>query len=157
MEETEYKSIYDSLTRNRCGFEKALSNRHACCHLAKHFCLADREGFACKNKIAAARCYDVLVKLRQNAAFVLKLHDATIPLPHNKEIRVQAGGLTGLMKSVTQPGHSEADLGDSIPVDTDIDQTIIAAIDYYGSIEALPYSEIMQSVVKFKGRRKRLR
>ncbi len=39
----------------------------------------------------------------------------------------------------------------------DIDQAMSEALARFGSLEAFPYSEIMQSVVKFQGRRKRQR
>ena len=161
MEENEYKSTYNTLTTIRCVFEKALTSNQASCHLAKHFCLADREGYACENKEAAARCSDVLEKLRKNSSFVLKLHEVDGPLPHNMEIRVQVGGVTGIVKSIT----GEAELVECIVAAEpsinaasprhDIDHAISEAVTRFGSLEAFPYSEIMQSVVKFQGRRKR--
>lgn len=155
MEENEYKSTYETLTTIRCVFEKALTNHRANCHLSKHFCLADREGYACENKQTADRCRDVLEKIRKNSAFVLKLHDSDGPLPHNMEIRVQVGGVNGLAKSVE--ANVAGETSDDIPVQHDIDKTMAAAITRFGSLDALPYSEIMQSVVTFKGRRKRQR
>ncbi len=148
MEENEYKSTYKTLTTIRCVFEKALTNHRASCHLSKHFCLADREGYACQNEQTASRCRDILEKIREKSAFVLKLHDVDAPLPHNMEIRVQVGGLTGLVKTVVE--------GDE-PEKSDIDNAMTAAIEHFGSVDKLPYSEIMQSVVKFQGRRKRQR
>lgn len=53
MEENEYKSAYNTIANIRCVFEKALTSHHAQCHLAANFCLADREGYACKDKLAA--------------------------------------------------------------------------------------------------------
>jgi hypothetical protein len=148
VEENEYKSTYKTLTTIRCVFEKALTNHRASCHLSKHFCLADREGYACQNEQAASKCRDILEKIREKSAFVLKLHDVDAPLPHNMEIRVQVGGLTGLVKAV---------VGGDEPEKSDIDNAMTAAIEHFGSVDKLPYSEIMQSVVKFQGRRKRQR
>lgn len=159
MEENEYKSTYKTLTTIRCVFEKALTNQRATCHLSKHFCLADREGYACQNEQSASRCRDILEKLREKSVFVLKLHDIDTPLPHNMEIRVQVGGLTGLVKSVpSDKGIEQVEA----PMENDsgkhdIDQAVTAAVKCFGAIEKLPYSEIMQSVVKFQGRRKRQR
>ena len=163
MEENEYKSTYNTLTTIRCVFEKALTNNQASCRLAKHFCLADREGYACENKEAAARCSDILEKIRENSAFVLKLHEVVGPLPHNMEIRVQAGGVAGIIKSITdEAGVAECITAAEQSINTassrhDIDQAMSEALARFGSVEAFPYSEIMQSVVKFQGRRKRQR
>jgi len=49
MEESEYKSTYNALASVRCVFEKALTNNRAKCVLSRHFWLADREGYACKD------------------------------------------------------------------------------------------------------------
>ena len=158
MEEDEYKSTYRELASVRCVFEKALvnhqANHQAKCRLARHFCLADREGYACSNVESSKKCTEVLEKLRKNSIFVLKLHEIKGPLPHNMEIRVQAGGLTGLAKlldSGEESGVQHALMTDGI------EQIISRAIDSYGTLDDLPYSEIIQSVVQFQGRRRRQR
>jgi len=158
VEENEYKSTYNTLTTIRCVFEKALTNHRGSCHLSKHFCLADREGYSCGNEKSAARCRDVLEKLREKSVFVLKLHGVDGPLPHNMEIRVQAGGLAGLVKSVPITVDNDIEPEQiNVTAKVDIDNAMSAAIEHFGSVENLPYSEIMQSVVKFQGRRKRQR
>lgn len=159
MEEKEYKSTYSRLTEIRCVFEKALTNHRAVCHLSNHFCLADREGYACLKEESANRCREILENIRKKSLFALKLHNSDSPLPHNMEIRVQVGGLTGLVKSsLSGKSASEAVASEKeMPEKNDIDHSISAAIEHFGSIDHLPYSEIMQSVVQFKGRRKRQR
>jgi len=153
MEEAEYKSTYNELASVRCVFEKALTNHQAKCSLSKHFCLADREGYSCDNAESSGKCRELLEILRNKSIFVLKLHEISGPLPHNMEIRVQAGGLAGLAKLLENDAGSQ--LGDSV-VD-DINRIIASAIEKYGSLEQLPYSEIIQSVVQFQGRRRRQR
>ena len=101
-----------------------------------------------------------LKRLRKNSAFVLKLHDIDGPLPHNMEIRVQVGGVAGLVKSALMKSAITGDVSESVenaPAKNDIDLAMTAAIECFGSIDNLPYSEIMQSIVKFQGRRKRQR
>ena len=153
MEEDEYKSTYNELASVRCVFEKALVNNKAKCSLARHFCLADREGYACDNAVSSKKCREVLEKLREKSTFVLKLHEINGPLPHNMEIRVQAGGVMGLAKLV------DKDAGDmnKQPVLDDINGIISNAIEKYGALDELPYSEIIKSVVQFQGRRRRQR
>jgi len=147
MEEDEYKSTYNELANIRCVFEKALTNRQAKCALARHFCLADREGYSCQNAEASQKCSELLKMLRENSIFALKLREIDGPLPHNMEIRVQAGGLTGLAKLLDQA---------NTPLE-DISRILAQAQEKYGALENLPYSEIVQSVVQFQGRRRRQR
>lgn len=148
MEEGEYKSTYNELARVRCVFEKALTSHKAKCCLATHFCLADREGYSCKDESSSSKCRELMVKLRKKSIFVLKLHDVNGPLPHNMEIRVQAGGLIGINKLLDDESAAQ-------PLVSDINGVLNAAIKKYGSLDNLPYSDVMQSVVQFQGRRKR--
>lgn len=154
MEENEYKSTYNELASVRCVFEKTLTNHRAKCQLSRHFCLADREGYACGNVASSKKCIEVLEKLRKNSIFVLKLHDIKGPLPHNMEIRVQAGGLTGLAKLLHSGDESSVQ---QVLMTDGIDRVISRALDNYGTLDDLPYSEIIQSVVQFQGRRRRQR
>jgi len=151
MEENEYKSTYDDLTTIRCPFEKTLTNNKAKCSLADHFWLADREGYACKSDKASRECAELLIKLRKNSIFVLKLHAIDGPLPHNMELRVQVGGMLGVAKLV-----AGEQLLDTLQfVSSDIYATLAAATARFGSLDRLPYSEIIQSVVRFQGRHRR--
>lgn len=154
MEENEYKSTYNELASVRCVFEKTLTNHRAKCLLSRHFCLADREGYACGDAESAKKCTEVLEKLRKNSIFVLKLHEIKGPLPHNMEIRVQAGGLAGLARLMET---GEASSVEQTLITEGIDQIISRALDSYGTLDDLPYSEIIQSVVQFQGRRRRQR
>ena len=151
MEEDEYKSTYNELAAVTCVFEKALTNHQAKCRLSRHFCLADREGYSCEDAQSSAKCREFLDIVREKSTFVLKLHEISGPLPHNMEIRVQAGGLMGLAKLV------EADAQDQSkqPVIDDINRILNAVKNEYGAWGNLPYSKIVQSVLQFQGRRRR--
>ena len=146
MEESEYKSTYNQIAEIRCEFEKALTNHKAKCPLARHFWLADREGYACKSEEAAVKCRQVLSKLRENSRFVLKLQEAADKLPHNMEIRVQAGGMQGIQALVKT---------DQDEIIEDIHGLVLQAEAKYGRLEDMPYNEIVQSVSRFQGRRTR--
>lgn len=148
MEEDEYKSTYGELTSVRCVFEKTLTNHRAKCRLSKHFCLADREGYSCEDAGSSLNCAELLEKLRKKSLFVLKLRDINGPLPHNMEIRVQAGGVQGLAKLINAEPDDAVD---------DISMVLNKAISQFGSLDKLPYSEIIQSVEQFQGRRRRPR
>lgn len=146
MEEDEYKSTYSELASVRCVFEKALTNHQAKCDLSRHFCLADREGYSCEDAEASLKCSKLLEKLREKSIFVLKLRDIDGPLPHNMEIRVQVGGVRGLAKLIN------VDIVDKVD---NIHRVLDEVINKFGSLDSLPYSEIIQSIEQFQGRRRR--
>jgi hypothetical protein len=155
MEEDEYKSTYNELVSVRCVFEKALTSNHARCHLSRHFCLADREGYACNDVESSIKCRKFLEILREKSTFVLKVQEIKGPLPHNMEIRVQVGGITGLAKLVERQVDKQTDRQLRQPMVEDIYGLIEKTTERIGPLETLPYSEIIQSVVRFKGRRRR--
>ena len=68
------------------------------------------------------------------------------------EIRVQVGGIIGLAKLVKTEGEAQAQ-----PLLEDINGIIKQVVNQFGSLDDLPYSEIIQSVVQFQGRRRRQR
>lgn len=146
MDEDEYKATYNEIAAVRCEFEKALTNNLCKCSLSKHFWLADREGYACKIEENSAKCAELLKKVRENSRFLLKLQQTGGPLPHNMEIRVQAGGIEGLQKSL-HPERSNQKV-------EDIADLLREATSVYGGLDKLPYSEIIQSVAATKVRRR---
>ena len=148
MEESEYKSTYNQIARNRCEFEKALTNNKARCGHARHFWLADREGYACRAPESSAKCREILDNLRENARFALKLQQARDRLPHNMEIRVQAGGLQGIQSLV--------DGGDQNRIE-DIQDLLERAEAEFGSLDALPYTRIVKAISAYQGRERRKR
>lgn len=144
MEEDEYKATYNEIAETRCVFEKALTNKQCQCRYSKHFCLADREGYACKNDENASKCSYLLEKLRETSRFFLKIHSVGSRLPHNVDIRVQVGGLRGLRLVL----HAE----DSERLIADIRALVEEAEARYESLDELPYSTIVQHIASYQGR-----
>lgn len=150
MEEQEYRATYQALNQRRCVFEKAINSRRCNCAQSTRFHLADREGVACESEAGNALCIALLDALRRKARFSLHITQADAPLPHAKEIRVQIGGMLGLQKLL----HPDLSQTDSV---SDINGLAIEALDRYGCIENLPYEVILQTLVSFEGRGKRIR
>lgn len=146
MEEDEYTATYNEIAANRCEFEKTLTNNLGRCELSNHFCLADREGYACNSTTSAGICREYLEKLRNKSRFLLKLQRPNEPLPHNMEIRVQTGGLKGLAKVLSTENE--------LPPQENITLLMEQAISQFGSINELPYSEIIQSIAEIKTRKR---
>ncbi len=121
--------------------------------MSKHFCLADREGYFCEDVSSSSKCRQFLALLRKNSLFALKLKKIDGQLSHNMEIRVQVGGVSGVAKVFDR---SLAEQVGRIKVE-DIQSVLTCAIEEFGSLEKLPYSQIIQSVVQYQGRRKRQR
>jgi hypothetical protein len=144
MEEDEYKATYHEIAKTRCVFEKALTNNQCKCRFAKHFWLADREGYACNSDKNSSICRYLLEKLRENSRFFLKIHSVGAQLPHNADIRIQVGGLKGLNRVFNDD--------DSDQFITDIKTLVEQAEARFKSLDQLPYSEIVKSIASYQGR-----
>lgn len=146
MDEDEYRSAYQEINPSRCVFEKALLTRTVHCQHAEFFCLAERYGVACQFQGSQKRCSELLALIRQKSSFALGLREAEERLPHAKEMKVQMGGLLGLAKS----------LGMEVQAVTDnIDAVVAGAFASCRDVQDLPFGDIVQSVVKHQGRRRR--
>lgn len=148
MEEDEYRSTYQSFNERRCVLEKALNTRTVACTHAERFFLADREGVGCKTDAAQCRCQDLLTRMRDGARFALQMTHIGGPLPHNKEIKVQAGGLLGI-QALIYPERAGSDKVD------DVFGLLNAADARFGAAAEYPYRDIVKHIARYKNRTRR--
>jgi len=147
VEETEYKSTYSDYNSNPCAFYKAVLRRCANCSRAQKVFIAEREAVACKSPGAQQRCKEVVQVMREKALFALKLTHLENALPHGKEIKVECGGLLGLQAAIHPELQSETV--------SDINGLIDEAVQRHGSLDQLPYGEVVKFVVHYQSRPKR--
>lgn len=147
MDEDEYRQAYARINSVPCVFEKALCSLVCSCSQGHIFRLADRHGAACKSAQAQQDCTQLLDQLRKQTRFVFKINEIDGPLPHNKEIRVQNGGISGLQK-LLDAEHS----GQQI---VDVYQVVQDVLKKYGASDVVPFDVVMQSVMAYKARPKR--
>lgn len=148
MDEEQFRATYHRLNPTRCIFEKAITNRRCDCEKKRKFTLATREGIACRTDTDLQQCTHFLNKLRDSSRFALKIVTVDGPFPHNKELRVQAGGTLALQKMLySQSSQPE--------VTTNINQLIRTALLEYGSLEDIPYGELIKGVLTYKVRNKK--
>ncbi len=144
MDELAFMDALKAVNPNPCVFGKVILGLHCACSREHKRYAAERVMVACSDEMARVKCNELLDSLRQNSAFALKLTHVTPPLPHGPEMRVQIGGLQGLQREV-----------DGAEQVADIAALVAAAQQKYGSLENLPYSTIVQSVVSCVVRKKR--
>ena len=150
MDENEFKNVYETVNDLRCVFEKAVLTRmYACRHLVR-MNIAEREAAGCASAAAQHQCGDFLERTRRSAAFALKLTHVSGPLPHAKELKVQCGGLLGLQACMVS-GPPER------PGVPDIYGLLDQARREYGTLDELPFPDMVKSVAHFQGRRRRSR
>ncbi len=148
MDEDQYRAVYHELNANRCVFEKALNNRRCDCSRQNRFLLATREGVGCLSEPSLANCTAFLNTLRAKSRFAL--HETFIdgPLPHNKELKVQAGGTLALQLHLFPAKAGEKTV-------QDIYELVNIALSKYANIADFPYGELVKGVVHYESRPKR--
>ena len=144
MDEIAFMQALGSINPKPCVFGKVILSRHCACSKVSKRYAAEREMVECGAEAFRPKCAELLELLRNNSAFALKLTHVTPPLPHGPEMRVQCGGLQGLQIEV-----------DGEEAVVDISNLIMNAIQKFESLENLPYSKIVQSVVSCQVRKKR--
>lgn len=147
MDEDNYRQIYGQINGAPCVFEKGILSLKCKCSFQQKFNLADRHGVGCTDTVMQLNCKAFLDHLRCQTRFVFKI-DIEGPLPHNKEIKVQNGGMLGIQKLLFSDAEHVAGVDD-------ISRLMLKSIEVYGAIENLPYNQIMPSVSNYKTRPKR--
>ena len=148
MDQDRFRQTYREMNERACLFEKSILSGRCSCSQSSRFCLAEREGVHCVSDQAQDQCGDLLELLKHHARFALKLNDASTVLSHAKALRLQIGGLNGLFVATTHTSEPPA-------VISDIHGLIGQAIEVFDTLDRLPYSEIIQQVAAYKGRRER--
>lgn len=156
MDEDQFRSVYNEINAQRCVFEKALNNRRCDCSRKNRFLLATREGVGCYSEEYQQHCTLFLNTLRDGSRFALREITIDGPLPHNKELKVQAGGCLALQALLSPKQDHDTEQNDEDTV-ADISKLIQQGIEQYDTVGDFPYSELVQGVVKYQSRRKRPR
>jgi hypothetical protein len=148
IDEARYRDTYRSVNERPCPFEKAILTNRCGCELSQRILLAEREAASCAHADARARCVELLEYLRDKARFALKETRIGGPLPHGKEIKVQVGGMLGLQELVGAAAQGSATVDN-------VHAVLDAAVSRYGSIQHIPYQELVRHVLNYQHRRRR--
>lgn len=150
-DEDAFRRRREAALGHACPFERALLARCAGCSQACSVLLAEREAFGCASSTASQRCHAYHRELRTAARFALRI-EAAGPWPFSKEIRLQCGGLLGLQQALDE--HDGIAAGAQPAPVADADALLARALQRYGTLRELPYSQIMRAVIHHEPRRR---
>ncbi len=150
MDEDAYRQTYEEVNANYCVFEKGILTTQAGCRLCQKMLIAEREAANCTDTQAQQTCNQFLEVMKAQARFSLKLSDPSQMLGHAKAIKVQIGSLCGVYRAL----NPEQPVPMPIP---EIAGLIDEAIQRYGALENLPFSEIIPFISAYEGRKRRRR
>lgn len=147
MDQDEFRRTYRDVNAVYCAFEKSILTNECRCARAERFCIAEREGVRCSAKASQTRCLTWLELLREQTRFALRTEKERRLLPHGKAMRLQVGGMRGLLKVLDDI------TGDQPEID-DIDTTLRRAQQRFGGLDCVPFSTIMRDVSSYPIRKR---
>jgi len=147
MDQDAFRQTYREVNEVYCAFEKSVLTNECRCSQAERFCIAEREGVHCRSEERQGRCLKWLELLREQARFALRSEEQRKLLPHGKAIRLQVGGMRGLMKVLHPPESAPTSIDD-------VDGMMAEAEDRFGALENAPFSEIMREVAAYQVRKR---
>ena len=147
MEENQYRETYNDVNALPCVFERAMLARCCGCEHARRLYLAEREAVGCHSTDAHVDCAALLDLLHRNARFVLRQAHTGAPLPHAKEMRVQCGGLRGLVATIEHKGTEQTAIDN-------VHALVRRARERFDGLRNLPMQTIVQSIARFQTRRR---
>lgn len=126
-----------------CVFAKALQAQCAVCELARRDSIGETESVACASPLARSACGTLYGLLREKSAFALGLKATQRVLRHGQVMKIQCGGLLGLKQVIEPAAHAP-----------DVHRLVRTAAERYGSLDALPFSVIVQGVAAWRRNRR---
>lgn len=132
-----------AINRLPCVFARALLAQTAVCELARRRAVGERDGVDCSSPLARSACGTLHGLLRAKSTFALGVKAPQRILKHTHAMRIECGGLAGL-KQVIDPAAPAPD----------VHRLVRAAGERYGSLDALPFSDIVKGVAAWPGRRR---
>jgi len=128
----------------RCAFEKPILSAQCRCPLAARSALGEALRVRCQSEAASSRCFALRNLLRDKARFALKVTDTRGKMPFGKELRVMLGGLAGLAEVLEVPDAGQ-----------DIDALVRLAQARFGSLEQLPFDQVVRQIAATRPRGRR--
>lgn len=145
MDQDLFRQTYREVNDVYCAFEKSVLTNECRCRHAERFCIAEREGVRCRSSDSQARCLKWLELLREQARFALRTEEERRLLPHGKAIRLQVGGMRGLLRTLNDEQVTSID---------DVDGTLTDAESRFGQLASLPFADIMRDVTAYQVRKR---
>ncbi len=143
VDEQAFRSALNEMDKADCAFTKALLGSRAACSRARRYYLADREGVECSDAVARMNCSAYLERVRDAAGPRLGGPAPQGTLPHGMAMKLQVGGLQGLVEALGEAGTG------------DVATLVAAAVSREGGLDALPLDAIAEAVAAFEPRRRR--
>lgn len=154
MDDEQYRQAREAIEQPRCRYEKAIQYGYFQCQWHKRFALGERESLHCTRQSAFKVCDEFYTLTLSYSGFALGTARMPMHLSFNQAMKVQIGGLRGVMsqaaKPVIEPVRKSATLTQDV---ADELEQLKKRVD--GSFRNMDFSEIMPYISEFNLRKRR--
>ena len=129
-----------------CPFGSTLVTETCHCVHAEQVVRRGGAEIICQKEVAYARCTELFQHLKNVALPEFEVEDDLTTMPHSVLQKIQFGGLMGLQQLITQQ-----------PTDTvaDVAELLGTLETKFGTLDDLPYNELVSSITEYKLKRRR--
>ncbi len=154
MDDEQYRQAREAISQPRCCYEKAIQHGYFGCQWHRRVALGERESLHCTRQVAYTDCDTFHSLTLKQSGFALGSPRMPVHLSFNQAMKVQIGGLRGVIvlagKPVMEPGRT------SMPELHDISDELAQLKERNnGSFESVDFSGIMPQISGFSARRRR--
>ena len=129
-----------------CPFGSTLVTETCHCVHAEQVVRRGGAEIVCQAEAAYVRCTELFQHLKSVALPEFEVEDDPTTMPHSVLQKIQFGGLIGLQQLITgQVTGTVADIADLLD----------ALESKYGTLEELPYNDLVSSITEYKLKRRR--
>jgi len=140
---------------SKCSFVATLIKNDFACE--KGHLVTRRAGpdISCGLASASVNCMKLFEQLKVVGLPALNAEDDLLKTPHSVFAKIQFGGLLGLANDVVADNVAEDIENNTPPKVGNIFQLVEKALQRYQSLDSLPYTEYVESIVAYQSKRKR--
>lgn len=154
MDDEQYRQAREAIEQPRCRYEKAIQYGYFQCRWHKRIALGEREALHCIRQSAFEICDEFYALTLSHSGFALGTSRVPVHLLFNQTMKVQIGGLRGVVhqagKPVIEPGRKSA-----IPLQDVADELESLKLRVEGAFENMDFSQIMPYISEFSLRKRR--
>lgn len=129
-----------------CPFGSTLVTETCACVHAEQVVRRGGAEIICQEDAAYSRCSNLFQHLKQAALPAFDVEDDLTTMPHSVLQKIQFGGLLGLQTLLTNQAADQV---------ANVVSLMEAAEAKYGSLDSLPYAELVRFITEYKLKRRR--
>ena len=154
MDDEQYRQAREAIEQPRCRYEKAIQYGYFQCQWHQRFALGERESLHCTQPSAFKLCDEFHTLTLSHSGFALGTAKMPMHLSFNQAMKVQIGGLRGVMHQAGKP-VIEPEMKSATQLQDVADELEQLKVRVEGEFGNMDFSEITPYISEFSLRKRR--